>query len=212
MTIRQCLSYVYIMALKGSSWIFMPHCNWNLSMEWNTVLLEGYLPWDTNLNLHIVLCIQISATDLNVQAGSVQIWSHTFIWAWTHIVSAVRHAYATCFPLSLLIWQCNFTKILTELTDKHCFLCSSKTTFLQTHGNHLMLWLPGRTQCMGTMNTASFSSYIKITAFSLPWSNNWRKDLDLFSPLAANLIFIAQDIMCKPIPNPLFQSTFPLSQ
>lgn len=47
---------------------------------------------------------------------------------------------------------------------------------------YLMLWAPRRTQCIGTMNTASFSSYIKITAFSLPRSNNWRKDLDLFSP------------------------------
>lgn len=58
-TILQCLSYVYIMGLEESSWIFMPHCNWILSMKWNTVLLEVYLPWDTNLNLHIVHCIEI---------------------------------------------------------------------------------------------------------------------------------------------------------
>lgn len=52
-------SYVYIMGLEESSWIFMRHCNWMLSMKWNTVLLEGCLPRDTNLNLHIARCIQI---------------------------------------------------------------------------------------------------------------------------------------------------------
>lgn len=54
-------SYVYIMSLEESSWIFMTHCNWMLSMKWNTALLDSCLPWDTNLNLHIVRCIQIEA-------------------------------------------------------------------------------------------------------------------------------------------------------
>lgn len=52
-------SYVYIIGLEESSCIFMPHCNWMLSMKWNTLLLEDCLPLDTNLNLHIAHCIQI---------------------------------------------------------------------------------------------------------------------------------------------------------
>lgn len=52
-------SYVYIMGLEESLWIFMLHYNRMLSMKWNTALLEDCLPWDTNLNLHIAHCIQI---------------------------------------------------------------------------------------------------------------------------------------------------------
>lgn len=81
-------SYVYIMGLEESSWIFMAHCNWMLSMKWNTALLEGCLPWDTNLNLHFAHCIQ-SARGLNLQATSiywfVQIGRYEFIWVCTNV-------------------------------------------------------------------------------------------------------------------------------
>lgn len=49
-------SYVYIMSLENHEYLCYP-CNWMLSMKCNTTLLEGGLPWDTNLN--IAHCIQI---------------------------------------------------------------------------------------------------------------------------------------------------------
>lgn len=203
---------------------------------WNEILrcLRGCLPWDTNLNLHIARCIQIEALQAwtcRLLRRSSLLWfgdTSSFGFACTLIFFAVGQSYATflcfsfllcshfliCFQFCVWFW-------LNRNESMYYFLNSSRFLYiLFTYftvacllpDNHLPLRAPRRTQCMSTMNTASFSSYIKITAFSLPWSNNWRKDLDLFSPMAANLIFIAQDIMCKPIPNPLFQSTFPLSQ
>lgn len=76
-------------------------------------------------------------------------------------------------PLFLLISQFEFVFVFFWL--KVHWISRVHSFFFQVHGSHLMLLAPRRTQCTGIMNTSSFSSYIKITAFSLPRSNNWKK-------------------------------------
>lgn len=181
--VLRCLSCVYITDLEESSWIFMPHCNWILSMKWNTALLETYLPWDINLNLHIVHCIQMEMLQTwTCRCRFEDTSSFLYISTWFQF-SGKRMQHNFCFSfcsdvISFVILP-DLAGWIRKKKRVHCFLLSSKTAFFKT-----VLWQSPHalTQCMGSMNTASFSSHIKITAFSLPWSNNWRKHLDLFFP------------------------------
>lgn len=95
-------SYVYIMRLEKSSWIFMPQCNQMISMKWNTALLEGCLLSDTNLSLHIAHCIQIEG---------VQAWTSGLLQSNSLVkfedTSLFEYAQTSWFLYSeTLFWRC----------------------------------------------------------------------------------------------------------
>lgn len=157
-------SYVYIMSLENHEYLCCP-CNWMLSMKWNTTLLEGCLPWDTNLNLHIAHCIQITLQPNQQHAFGCKL-QMCFIFKIQSDLVSLPNKLQKWFPSMF----CQVTVIgewqMCGRNEKKPFLFSnSSISWLFTETCLLPSSAPNAK--MDTMYTASFSSNTeKITIFS----------------------------------------------
>ena len=114
---------------RNTSWIFMPCCDWILSMKWNTALLETYLPRDTNQkSTYCSVHADRRALGLNLQATFVQVRRFKLISVKSRMVSAVTE---TLLWFCILLWQ-YFEKTLTVVPS-----FDQNLLVLQIHGNHL---------------------------------------------------------------------------